>query len=221
VKLQIGIILILISTAAFTEAQEQKFHIAIDPGHGGNDIGAAKNKIQESNLVLSVAKKIERLLQEKHPEIRIDLTRSQNKYISLDDRIKNINPDLFISLHANSSISNTVSGMETYFQPDQKMISESISEGIKDSIVQDLESIGKTKHSLMFSKTLQSQWPGPSILRRSGFYVIEKTNFPSVLIEIGFLTNPIEAEKLKADAYQTQIAETIVNSVLDYKNYVH
>ena len=197
-------------------AEDKKFHLMIDPGHGGNDIGAAKNKIKESTLVLSIAKKIEHLIQEKHPEIQIDLTRLQNKYISLDDRIKNIKPDLFISLHANSSISNNVSGMETYFQPDQKIISETI----KDSIAQDLESVGKTKHSLIFSKNLQSHWQGPSTLRRSGFYVIEKTNFPSVLIEIGFLTNPVEAEKLKTNAYQTQIAETIVNAVLDYKKSI-
>ncbi len=211
------IFLLLFQLQITLSAQEKKFHLMIDPGHGGNDAGAVSHKTKESDLVLSLAKKIQTLISTTQSEIEVQLTRSQNKYVSLDDRIKNVDPDLYISLHANSSISNQVTGMEVYFQPEQKIKSKNSI----DSIVEDLESIGKTKHSHLFSEKLQSQWSlSPSIMRRSGFYVIEKTSFPSVLIEIGFLTNPVEAEKLKTEAYQTQIAETIVNAVLDYKKSV-
>ncbi len=193
------------------------FHIVIDPGHGGNDVGAVKNNIKESDLVLNIAKKIENIFHSKDQTIKVELTRSQNRYLSLDERIKNKSPDLFLSLHANSSISSKVSGMEVYFQPEQKIKSETI----KDAIIEDLKSIGKTDQSHLFSQKLKSQWNlSPSILRRSGFYVVEKTDSPSVLVEIGFLTNPVEAEKLKTDVYQTQIAETIVNAVLDYQKSI-
>jgi len=192
---------------------EKKFQIIIDPGHGGNDTGALQNKIKESQLVLILAEKIEHLIHQQAPEVSTILTRTQNKYLSLEERIKYDQADLFLSLHANSSISNQVAGMEAYFQPDQKIIATTPLQ----TIVQDLESMGKTQQSLQFSKILQSQWGiSPSVLRRSSFFVVEKTKSAAVLIEIGFLTNPSEAKKLATEDYQNQIAQTIVNAVLSY-----
>ena len=191
----------------------------IDPGHGGSDSGAVQNKIKESDIVLQISKKILNLLEQKQPEMQASLTRAENKFISLEDRIKkNENKqdiDLFVSLHANSSVSSSVQGMEVYFQPDQKKKSDSITQ----TIVEDLESIGKSKNSLSFAQNLQTAWTlSHSVIRRSSFFVVEKTEYPSVLVELGFLSNPLEAEKLKSAAYQSLIAETIVKSIVDYKN---
>jgi N-acetylmuramoyl-L-alanine amidase len=222
-------LLILLSTFVLPlqklSAEPAPFELVIDPGHGGNDVGAAKNNLQESQLVLEVAYKIKELLIKNSPEIVVHLTRQTNRFVTLEDRIKNRQPHLFISLHANSSISNQVVGMETYFQPDQTLLSQSLPTAapgsVLQTIVEDLETIGKTKHSYQFSKKLQSLWSlSPSVIRRSSFFVVEKTKFPSVLVEIGFLTNPVEAQKLASSAYQNAIAETIVSSVIEYKKSV-
>lgn len=205
-----------LSPSVFAEAfiSEKKFQLIIDPGHGGNDIGALQNKIKESELVLILAKKIEILVHQKDPAISVRLTRSQNQYVNLEDRVQNEASDLFLSLHANSSISNKVEGMEIYFQPDQKIKSTTTVE----AIIEDLESMGKTQRSLEFSKILQSHWSiSSSVLRRSAFFVIEKAKSTAVLVEVGFLTNFAEAQKLATDEYQNQIAESIVKAILDYK----
>lgn len=212
----VGLCILFFSWITF--ASDKKFNIVIDPGHGGSDSGAVQNKIKESDVVLQISKKILDLLQQ-NTGINTILTRAENKFISLEDRIKKSESkqdiDLFVSLHANSSVSSSVQGMEVYFQPDQKKKSETITQ----TIIDDLESIGKSKNSLSFAQNLQMAWTlSHSVIRRSSFFVVEKTEYPSVLVELGFLSNPQEAQKLKSAAYQSLIAETIVKSIIDYKN---
>jgi N-acetylmuramoyl-L-alanine amidase len=199
-------------------SQENKFKLIIDPGHGGNDVGANKNKIKESELVLTLSKKIQDLLQKSDIDIDVSLTRTTNSYLSLSDRIQHPPVDLFLSLHANSSISSRVQGMETYLQTDLRNEILVKSKNTVDAIVKDLESTGKTQHSLEFAKGLQSNWAySPSVIRRFPFYVVEKTKSPALLVEIGFLTNSDEAKKLATEDYQNTIAETIVKTIIDYK----
>lgn len=216
-SVSLGLSILFFSWIAFSS--EKKFNVVIDPGHGGTDSGAVQNKLKESDVVLQISKKILNLLEQTQPEMNVSLTRAENKFISLEDRIKkNENKqdiDLFVSLHANSSVSRSVQGMEVYFQPDQNKKSDSVTQ----TIIDDLESIGKSKNSLNFAQNLQSSWTlSNSVIRRSSFFVVEKTEYPSVLVELGFLSNPQEAEKLKSAAYQSLIAETIVKSIIDYKN---
>ena len=195
----LGLIILFFSVIVFSS--EKTFNVVIDPGHGGSDSGAVQNKIKESDIVLQISKKILNLLEQKQPEMQASLTRAENKFISLEDRIKkNENKqdiDLFVSLHANSSVSSSVQGMEDYKQTDQKKKSDSITQ----TIVEDLESIGKSKNSLSFAQNLQTAWTlSHSVIRRSSFFVVEKTEYPSVLVALGFLSNPLEAEKLKSAA---------------------
>lgn len=206
---------------ANTNPSEKVFHVVIDPGHGGNDAGAVKNNLKESILVLDLAQKIETLIQKYDPTITVELTRRLDTYLSLEERIKGKMPDLFVSLHANSSISSRVMGMETYFQPEQKSNPRINSSDLVQSIIEDLEHVGKTNHSLLFSQKLQNEWSAsPSVIRRSAFYVVQKTNYPSVLIEIGFLTNAEEAKKLNSAAYQNEIAQTIAKTIAEYKKSI-
>lgn len=216
-SVSLGLSILFFSWIAFSS--EKKFNVVIDPGHGGSDSGAVQNKIKESDVVLQISKKILNLLEQKQPEMNVSMTRAENKFVSLEDRIKKSESkqdiDLFVSLHANSSVSRSVQGMEVYFQPDQKKKSDSITQ----TIIEDLESIGKSKNSLSFAQNLQASWNlSHSVIRRSSFFVVEKTEYPSVLVELGFLSNPEEAEKLKSAAYQSLVAETIVKSIVDYKN---
>lgn len=210
-----------IATFASDQKNESLFLVVLDPGHGGNDTGAVKNKIKESDLVLNIAKKITDKIKKNDSFIQVELTRTQNKYVSLEDRTKKMQADLFISLHANSSISTKVQGAEFYFGQDKNKDQKIKTLDAVHDIVNDLESIGKNKHSYILSQTLQSQWHlSSSIIRRAPFFVLEKTSSPAILVEIGFLTNTVEAEKLKTDAYQNEIAETIANAVIQYKKSI-
>ena len=91
--------------------------VVIDPGHGGHDPGALGKGLNEADLVLDVALRLEKLLA-KEPGLEVTLTRRTNIYIPLEERTaiaNRLNADLFISIHANASRNTAASGVETYF----------------------------------------------------------------------------------------------------------
>lgn len=193
--------------------------VVIDPGHGGNDQGASYFNVKESDLVLRIAFKVKQRLQDQNQLKAIILTREKNNYVSLEQRVQiplkaESRPDLFVSLHANSSNLKSIRGMEIYFRTDSK---KTENENAVDQILADLKNTGLTRQSLKASQLLQKKWTmGPSVIRRSAFYVLEHSEVPSILIEMGFLSNPQESLLLQSDSYQNQIAENIAQSILDY-----
>ncbi len=193
--------------------------VVIDPGHGGNDQGASYFNVKESDLVLRIAFKVKQRLQDQNQLKAIILTREKNNYVSLEQRVQiplkaESRPDLFVSLHANSSNLKSIRGMEIYFRTDSK---KTESENAVDQILADLKNTGLTRQSLKASQLLQKKWTmGPSVIRRSAFYVLEHSEVPSILIEMGFLSNPQESLLLQSDRYQNQLAENIAQSILDY-----
>lgn len=207
-------ILVLLSAISVICAPSYGFRILIDPGHGGNDRGAFHFNQKEKKLTLQLAQKVREKLRGQKPAWHVQLTRENDQYISLEKRVDMSEPfDLMISLHGNSSELSSIEGMEVYFQPDQKIDASSILE----AIVNDLKSNAKTQQSLMLSKKLQDNWTfSPSIIRRTPFYVVEKGAVPSVLIEVGFMSNPSELKKLLVDSYQEEIAQSIVNALVAY-----
>lgn len=221
--------LILILSFFITSMPAFAFKVVIDPGHGGIDSGAKRGSLKESDIVLNLGQKLAEELK-KYPNIQVTLTRSTNFLVPLIDRVNvanNQNADLFLSLHANSSPSQSVMGMEFYFngqarspvlmksQPNEK---SSIVEKIKS----DLIYFGKTNASLDFSKSMQNQVTDQftntrSVIRQAPFYVVENTDMPSVLIEVGFISNLREARKLITTEYQDELVKTLARSVLEYK----
>ena len=214
------------------------FTVVIDPGHGGVDGGANRGSFVESQIVFQIAEKIEAQLK-KIPDIQVSLTRSKNRGISLSDRVQfavDKKADLFLSLHANSSTSNQVSGMEYYFgvktlapvllaeknQPASAHDSNTIVEAIK----KDLVDFGKMKRSLELSQNIQTSWQqvnsenkqiSTSKIRRAPFYVIENTSMPSVLVEVGFISNQREARKLVSAEYQEELARALTDAIVNFK----
>lgn len=217
------------------------FHVVIDPGHGGSDTGATRADFRESDLTLKLGLKIQSLMLENFPDIQISLTRVEDLNLTLEQRVdlaQKSKADLFISLHANSSPAKYVSGMEFYFKKglntdpaitllenirSQKNIniSNDISKRQQDvvkTITSDLIDWGQTKQSLSFNKILQNHAQmSKSLIKRAPFFVIENLAIPSVLIEIGYITNLSESKKLFSDEYQIQIAHSIVRSINDFK----
>lgn len=91
--------------------------IVIDPGHGGKHPGTVKGNIMEKDITLSVALKFGKMIKEKYPDVKVVYTRSEDKFVDLDQRAKIANKnhaDLFISIHVNATKSTSAKGTETF-----------------------------------------------------------------------------------------------------------
>lgn len=200
--------------SSFIGTKAYGFRLLIDPGHGGNDRGAYHFNQKEKKLTLLLAQKIRDIIQKEKSNWRVHLTRDKDQYVALEKRVQMAEPfDLLLSLHANSSELRSINGMEVYFQPDQAIEATSTLQ----AIVADLKSNAKTQQSLALSRKLQENWQlSPSIIRRTPFFVIEKGTVPAVLIEVGFMSNANELQKLMDNSYQDQIAQSIVNALITY-----
>lgn len=219
--------------------------VVIDPGHGGKDPGAVANGLFEKNVVLDVAHKLGDYI-ENRLDLEVIYTRTDDRFIALEDRghlANRAGGDLFISLHANAFRSSSVKGTETYFLGRSKTDAARRVMRKENSVVQeyeenperydeyDAEAFVKGElflsSNMQFSETfaalVQEQFKN-RVQRRSrgvhqaGFYVLWSASMPSVLVELGYLTNPREARYLNSDRGQTYLASGIFRAVRAYKN---
>ncbi len=192
------------STSA--ENNTPEFCVVIDAGHGGSDGGTGSGEIVEKDINLSVALKLKAILENNN--IEIILTRSSDENVSLSQRTSvanDSNADFLISLHCNYYEDDAqISGLECYYSsPDateSKMYAESIIDAVSlsdDIKVRDAKS--------------------------EGYYVLRNTQMPAVLVEMGFLSNYSECQKLLNNDYQEilsqKIAEGIFNEIKGDENY--
>jgi N-acetylmuramoyl-L-alanine amidase len=214
--------------------------IVIDPGHGGHDPGAIGKSINESELVLDIALRVEKLL-EQVPGIEVFLTRRTDEFVPLEERTAIANrhgADLFLSIHANASTNPAAAGIETYFLNFASNMSaasvaarENAASGQSMGALPDfLKAIAlnnKLDESRDFANAVQSAMI--ERLRRSNkavknlgvkqapFVVLIGAAMPSVLAEISFVTNAQEARLLRGSAYRQRIAEALVNAIRKYQ----
>lgn len=187
-----GLLLIIISLA-FTNPEKKT--VIIDVGHGGHDMGNTVSGITEKEIVLSIANKIKQL--NISEDLEIILTRSTDEFISLEDRTNFINSfdaDLMISLHSNAHQNSTKGGHEIFISNENKMFTRSseVAESIKDILSTDFT---------------------VSDIKNANFSVLKNTNCPSVMIELGFITNEDDREILISEAGQEKIARTIYEAL--------
>jgi len=211
----------------FTPAQ-RNFRVVIDPGHGGSDFGAVRDSFKESKIVLELAKQLKTSLEELNVK-DVHLTRDSDQSLSLKDRVSKANEigaDLFISLHANTSSQPLWAGMEFYFNANSRPVNEPAplkptNNEVVSQIQKDFRYYEKTEKSLVLSKSMQlllaDSREQKSIIKRAPFYVIENTQMPSILIEIGFISNRREAQKLIDPVYQKELAQVIAKALVSYK----
>lgn len=205
------------------------FHIVIDPGHGGNDLGATRDSFVESRIVLQIALKVKEQL-EKQGDFRITLTRENDAGVTLKNRVQLANEmqaDLFVSLHANTSTSEYVNGMEFYFNSPAPKAPESreplvpvTNMDVIEKIKSDFLFYEKTEKSLMLTRAFHersAESEQKSIIKRAPFYVIDHTFMPSILIELGFISNRREAKKLTSETYQNEMCRLLTSAILKYK----
>jgi N-acetylmuramoyl-L-alanine amidase len=214
--------------------------IVIDPGHGGHDPGAKGKGVTEAELVLDVALRLEKLLQQV-PGVDVILTRRTDEFIQLPERTAIANregADLFLSIHANASASGQAHGIETYFlnfannqsaaavAARENAASTQAMGGLPD-FVKAIAMNNKLDESRDFALHVQRSMVDRQRttnktlkdlgVKQAPFVVLIGANMPSVLAEMGFVTNVQEAKLLKANAYRQKIAESLFAAIRKYQ----
>lgn len=208
--------------------------IVLDAGHGGHDEGTrGANGVTEKDVVLDVTLRLAHLLRTR-TGVSVILTRAGDESVSLSDRVGHANQargDLFVSIHANSARSPGVSGIETYFlslSASQPALNVAARENSGSSysladlkgLVQSIALNDRLKESEALANTLQDflipEGAENRGVKRAPFVVLTGTAMPAVLAEIGFLTNPDEAERLTAPQYRQQIAQALFAGLNGY-----
>ena len=214
--------------------------IVIDPGHGGRDPGAQVKGLDESELVLDVALRLESLLK-KQPNIKVVLTRRSNISVSLEERTRIANrmsADLFLSIHANASKNKSVRGVETYYlnfaqNPEAEALAARENAGEArtmtdlSNIVREIALNNKIDESrdfanfvqkAMFDGVRQTNSETRNLgVKQAPFMVLIGATMPSVLAEISFMTNQTEGELLKTTGYRQEIAEALLDGITGYQ----
>ncbi|MCR3956400.1 MAG: N-acetylmuramoyl-L-alanine amidase family protein [Gudongella sp.] len=184
----------------------QNITIVVDAGHGGKDPGAVSGSTKEKDINLQTSYKLRDALLSQG--FNVIMTRETDDFIDLYSRPRianENNADLFISLHANATLSTSINGLEILYCPsydsDKKIDDQfPFAEFVYDSI---LEQTGRT---------------GRGIIKRSELVVLRETEMPAILVETGYMTNPEELTLVVSDHYQNQVVQGIVNAVEQYFN---
>ncbi|MCZ8521415.1 MULTISPECIES: N-acetylmuramoyl-L-alanine amidase [Paenibacillus] len=176
-----------------------RFRVVIDAGHGGKDSGAISLlKRKEKDYVLQQARKTADLLK---TDSRFDvvMTRSDDTFIELGGRTDLANAaqaDLFVSIHANTAGKESIRGTETYYYTEQS---------------RDFAGI---MHKHLLGAT---GFPDRKV-KQERFYVIRNTRMPSVLLEVGFLSNAADEGQLYQDEFQNRVAASIAAAIKEQLN---
>lgn len=216
--------------------------IVIDPGHGGKDPGAVRGSVKEKDIVFDIAKKLKRKLHQKG-NFEIIMTRNKDKFVSLWGRSQIANKakaDLFISIHANAARSRRARGFEVYFLSNATDDSaRAIAAAENEVIIFENDTDSKNApylNATVWDMTLtenraESQELAKAVcdtsarslgvknrgIKSARFYVLKGTHMPAILIEVGFISNKYERQKLSTSAYRWKIAESIATGILTYR----
>jgi N-acetylmuramoyl-L-alanine amidase len=214
--------------------------VVIDPGHGGHDQGSTgRGGLLEKDLVLDVAQRLGALIEERLGS-EVIYTRTGDTFIPLESRTELANEksaDLFLSIHANSSPYPNVSGIETYYlnfssTRDELDIAARENAGSKKTIhelgdlLQKISQRDKADESREFAMKMQASLysattklnPGAKNrgVKRAPFVVLIGATMPSILAEIGFLSNSREEALLNKPEHRQRLAEALYRGLARY-----
>lgn len=227
-----------------TKPLRKKPVIVIDAGHGGQDPGAVGvDRIYEKNVTLATAKELKAVL-EQTGRYTVKLTRTNDSFIRLSNRVKlarQYGGDLFISIHADSIDKPDVRGASVYTLSDKASDTQTAKLAARENkadliggvdlthedkdvadILIDLAMRDTMNQSKFFANTLVDhlQKGGiktlPSAHRYAGFAVLKAPDIPSVLTEIGFMSNKAEAHNLNNAGYRKKIVNALKNGIEAY-----
>jgi N-acetylmuramoyl-L-alanine amidase len=175
--------------------------VVVDAGHGGHDPGATGlDGVLEKAITLDIARRVAARLG-RTDALAVRLTRTGDSYVSIDERIAYASDAaLFVSLHANAAADASLRGVEVFYGGGAGMTAAS--GGARSPMRLGLDMLAAVEERL----------DGVRAVARPGtFGVLARNAVPSVLVEIGYLTNPSDVVRLRDDAYRDLIAEAIAD----------
>ncbi|QXP79532.1 MULTISPECIES: M56/M15 family metallopeptidase [Winogradskyella] len=171
--------------------------VVIDAGHGGHDAGSANEK----DIVLNISKQLSLL---SNDEIKFITIREGDDYLSLQERTQFINgqnADIMLSLHCNNASNSNANGLEVYYTNETKYEKASMAVGFA-----------------LYNQHLKNKLVDKAKMKTANFYLLKNINCAGVMVELGFLSNEKDRNKLNTHMHQQDIAKTLYEGLLEFKD---
>ncbi len=212
-------------------SSKKKYTIVVDAGHGGHDSGAVGNGLREKDVALEVAMYLADSLR---ADYNVITTRSTDEFIPLGRRAEignNANADLFVSIHLNSAPSSTATGSEVFYYSKKESayasevakFENSVDKGyadvpISDFIINDIfYRVNQNKSAAIAGDVLNNITETFGLRRRgvfgANFAVLRGSNSPSILVEIGFISNHADMDLYATQSSRKNLAEKIADGI--------
>lgn len=218
--------------------------VAIDAGHGGQDPGATgPSGIREKHITLAIARALREELS-RHDGVKAELVRTGDYFIPLASRRDiartKLKADLFVSIHADAALHRKARGASVFalsrtgatsslaqMLADRENQADLVGGALEDkdkmvaSVIADLALEGAMEHSMKVGGTVLKELGGTTPLHKryiekAGFAVLKSADFPSILVETGFISNPQEEKNLRNVGHQQKLARAITRGVMNY-----
>ncbi|RKZ07366.1 hypothetical protein DRQ05_03235 [bacterium] len=215
--------------------------VVIDPGHGGFDSGAVgPTGLKEKDVVLDIARRVKRILLSE-TNIMAFLTRRDDYYIPLSARTVISNKyraDLFVSIHANASKNRSARGFEVYYCSDKASSKEAEALAKRENISYGENGVAESREGsvniekILFDAGRKKLWndsrdfserffsySGVNLgipkkgVHSANFFVLRKARMPSILIEVAYISNPVEEDLLRQPQFREKVAREIVKVI--------
>ncbi len=194
-------LVILLTTGIFVFSSyknlEDPLIVVIDAGHGGHDYGSQNEK----DIVLNISKELSKLSDEK---VKIITSRNADDFFTLDERAKFVNSqnaDVFISLHCNTSEDKSINGVEAFVnnKTDSDMLSFAVG-------------------WLLIDQQIENNIVNKGDLKKASLYILKNIECPSVMLELGFLSNAEDRKRLNNELHQQDIARALYAALLKFRD---
>ena len=212
--------------------------IVVDAGHGGKDPGTRSGSLREKDIVLDIAKQVEKELTARGFEVI--MTRDDDEFVPLEKRAFIANDsgaDLFLSIHANAARNRRARGLETFYlnladSPEAEEVAarENATANVRmadmpklieqimnnNRIEESRELAGAMQQSMAMRVLGREEHPLNRGVKTAGFHVLLGAQMPAILVEVGFVSNRAEAKLLRTETHRKKLAVAISDGVAQY-----
>ena len=238
--------MMIFSTISFAQ-KKQNFVIVIDAGHGGGDAGARGVADLEKNITLDVSKRLAEVIKKNHKDVKVVLTRDTDIFLELWERTRISNDNhanLFVSVHCNSATNSSATGTETFvmglkksnetdevsrrensvvfLEKDQEKYEKFDPNDPEAVIAFEIMNAAYKEQSIRFADLVEKNFVNKDLrksrgVKQANFHVLRGNASPSVLVELGFVSNYDEGTFLASEEGKQKTAETLYESFKQFK----
>lgn len=216
--------------------------LAIDPGHGGDEVGVrGADGLEEKQLTLDVARRLRGLV-ERGLGVRVILTRDDDRMVGIDERAAAANngkADLLLSLHANGALSGSPSGAEVYYDRldrEGEAVRSAAAAAVSlpvigggtrsiDVVPWELAQVRHVEASAMLASVVEQELRqrvpmGQRPSQQGPMRLLSAANMPAVLVEMAYLTNNAQEKAASGDEFKNNIAQALYNAIVRFRGYL-